>query len=281
MSEFWSIHVWWWAGAHGSHIRSIGLIPNDSITLWEWDSLPDTLQRWVLCTPIDRTRHTISGIFECWYNKQPRPPQVASMCGIMNNTVPDKLKGEVSNFHLLWWPQSSTHELKIVRAIDWADDNLSRIILQNAQEKWIKILELSRNDHDKEMAFHQALTHVAIILHDSITWVVKIKPRTSPQVIAQMIVLNPLFKKVWEMFTGLIWEGQSLGNAYIRCMNEANPSISTTNSSNQILNAAQWLNLSPNNDTISYIDSAIKAHNAEGIKVLICRIQMTACLQKL
>lgn len=269
MPEIWTIHVWWWAGAHGSHIRSIGLIPSDSITIWEWDSPPETLQGWVVCIPIDRTRGVVAGIFEYWYNGQPNPPQVATMCGVMGRTVPEYLKYKVSSFHLLWWPQTPTNELKIVRATDGIHDSLSRTIVKNAQDKWIKILELSRNDHDREMAFHQALTHVAIILHDSTAWVVKIKPGTSSQVIAQMITLNPLFKDVWEGFTGFIQEGKSLGDAYLRCMKEANPSIGTTNSANQIKNALHWKSLSVNPDNISYIDSALQNNNASAIMALI------------
>lgn len=265
MSEFWKTHIWWWAGAHGTHIRSIGLIPMDSTIIGKDDSPPESLEQGVLAVPIDATRKLASGILSCWYSNKPR---LASMAGIMTITTPSELAGYMSSFHLLWWPTTPNGELKLVRATDGADDHLSHRVVQNAQDKWIRILELSRIEHDKAMAFHQALTHVAVILHDSTPWVVKIAPGTSPQIITEMIQLNPFFKKIWDIFLGLITEGRSLWEAYLTCMQEVTQDASTTNSSKQMQDAKRW-NIAPDEQSLRSMNWAISTKDTTSIMALI------------
>ena len=252
MLELWStIHIfgWWWA--HGRDLTEKQILSDTSRVVEINDALPKDITHWVIAIPIWMTRALIDILIQ-----NNRQIQIVNFAGLMSPTITHDMRDSVGSFHALWWPSTESN-FRIAHANDGVDDELSQYVMNRMKEQGILILDRNRNEHDKQMALHQALTHIAIILHDSTPWVLKISPRTSPQTVADMITYNPYFLEVWTTFIWYINSGKSLGKAYNLCMGNADFELSTPNSERQLKSSHNW-SFIPEESTLSKMKIAIE-----------------------
>lgn len=255
MPDFWNnIHIFGGGWAHGKDLVEKWVLPMGCIIVEKWDSLPWDTTHWIVTVPISRTQELINTIVA--YNPK---VQLINFAWLMWPTVAHDMRSSVGSFHALWWPSTQSN-FRIAHATDGVDDALSLYLIERIQERGMNIINRTRTEHDQQMAFHQALTHAAIILHDSTPWVVKISPKTSPQTIADMILHNPYFFDVWNEFIRHIQSGKSLGAAYRLCMKEVDKELSTPNSENQIRNSENW-NTAPTESALMNLGRAIEAQD--------------------
>ena len=255
-------YFFWGNGAHGNDLQTKGIVAWDIRNMSIWDKLPMDIRRCGVAVPIWTTCELIASLLR-W----DRTTEIVNFAWLMQPTTPDG--SQISNLHALWWP-SGTKNLRMVFATDWMETPLSRWIIQNAQTLWVNVIFFSRAEHDKQMALHQALTHIVIVLHDihPSTNEDKISPPTSPQTIADMILYNPFFLEVWNQFCGYINSGKWLGEAYKLCMKEAHPNLSTPNSARQLDASTMW-KFSPDTGTMNQLSAwLLEVTNADLIRII-------------
>ncbi len=263
MPEFWdTIHLFGWGWAHGKDLVVKWVLPNNVKAIEYWESLPKDLTHWAIAIPIWKTQALINQLIAINPNIQ-----LINFAGLMGPTITYDMRSSVDSYHALWWPNTQSN-FRVAHATDWANSELSGYVLQRIREQGMKVIDRTRNEHDGQMAFHQALTHAAIVLHDSTPGALKISPKTSALTIAEMILHNPYFFDVWNEFIWHINSGKSLGEAYRLCMGEADMELSTPNSENQIRNSQDW-NTAPTEDILSSLDRAIQAQDWHSTKTLI------------
>ena len=263
MPEFWSsICIFGWGWAHGTDLIGKWVLPNTSLIVEYGDIVPQHITHCTIATPIWVTRALIDRVMV-----DNLSVQIINFAGLMGPTLPDDKRASVGSFHALWWPR--THQdFRIVHATDGVDDALSHYLLKRVLDQGMTIIKRTRNQHDKQMALHQALTHAAIILHDSAPWVAKISPPTSPQTIADMMLYNPFFLEVWGQFCGYIEFGKWLGESYRLCMNEAHPDLSTPNSARQLDASMMWT-FSPDTVLMNQLSAwLLEVKNAELVSII-------------
>lgn len=234
MSPIWQIHFYWGNGSHAQDLKAKKiLLAEETTDVGESTRTPCALKNVVLAIPINTTKRHLDLLL------QVPNIDIVSLAGLMLPTMPEYEEGKIATLHALWWPDS-TENLRLVRASDGWANLLSELVIQRSREQWIQIIERTREEHDTQMAYHQALTHAAIILHDSVKTGEKILPKTSPEVIADMLHMNPYFWEAWSRFVEYLEQWKSLGKAYSLCMNIADPELATQNSQRQLGNSQNW-----------------------------------------
>lgn len=223
------LYFFWGDWAHGKDLMRRKIVQWNIIVVNDGDSVPSGIERCAVAVPINVTWHVIARILLA--NPEAYVESLAWIMWLANHRV--------ACLHALWWPNSQ-EDFRIVHATDGVEISVSRGILDRAKELWIRWIPRTSMEHNKGMAFHQALTHAVIILHDSTPGKLKISPWTSPQTIADMILYNPFFLEVWNELIFQITSGKTLGEAYMICMKEADIDLSTPNSLRQVSASSTW-----------------------------------------
>lgn len=217
----WVIWVFWHLWKHWPDIvntrKLLDWTRHSLVWIWEWDTMPTNLAMAVVFVNISRTSTLVEELIHLWI-------PIINCCGIMS-TTPRSSWNDVTNIHFLFWPWAK-QDLKLAIAGRMNPPTVSQII-HNAWGQSIRIIETCQEEHDRAMAVIQALTHLAIILHDLNVNTWKICPQTEASTIADMIQCNPYFKEVYEKFSARISKWMELGEAFRQTVEELEPQWKT------------------------------------------------------
>lgn len=131
-----------------------------------WQHAQDLERRWIfngLDSQVDHTHAVIIPIYltrahitELLKDGVADPQDVVNLSGVMS-TSPNG----IHNLHFLFGPQA-TKNLSVATA--WVLSNPWRALLDNAAKKGMRIIETTREEHDKKMAIIQWLSHFLLVL---------------------------------------------------------------------------------------------------------------------
>lgn len=150
------LQIIWGNWQHGQDLlkRWIFTWFNSSTISKRWEIFPDFDA--VFTTPISETKAIIELILQSWFISERK--DLINLSWIMS-TSPEWLW--VENMHFMFGP-SAEKDLKLIEA--WISSKTWKIILENANNRWIQIIESSREEHDKKVAITQWLTHLLTLI---------------------------------------------------------------------------------------------------------------------
>lgn len=262
-----SLHFFWGDWSHGKDLRRKWIIDDSNLILiekWCQYSRQD-IKYAAVAVPLSMTRRKLDELMTIsWV-------QIASFAWLMGVTMPEYEEGRIATLHALWWPGSEKN-LRLVHASDGWDNSLSQSLISRMKERWISVLSRSRAEHDRQMAYHQALTHAVILVHDLLhSDDRKIRPQTNPETIASMINLNPYFLEIWNELIRLLWIWKTLWGAYEQCMQEADRDLFTPNSEKQLLTNAKTWNTWVDLGQFENLNRAIQDQNSSWLETIITK----------
>lgn len=198
-----SRNIFWW------DISPI-LVRRDQVFLFPWNH--------AIITPIRITNEIIKNILRYWNDKT----LIVNFSWIMW-TSSWIIDDRVTNIHCLFWPWVNTNLTAVVTEVK---NEFSLKLEKNLEKSWIKLLELSPENHDEKMAIIQWLANFCEVI---LWFYFKNRPevlellskwQTSENVIEDMVFLNKYFDNIRERVQLLLNEWNDLSDIFLSISND-------------------------------------------------------------